>query len=146
VTTKEAKDFLVEETAQQAALEGTPLSDLEKRMMYFTESDPVSCPNPMELNDEFEAQYDVDEYEEKTNRLLHSAYKRLKEENSEKIRQWRDALSELKRGDHYILVLWNVDVPSSSRDPQDALKLWGTALLIAGALLLITFLGNKFAH
>jgi hypothetical protein len=30
------KDFLVEQTTIQAALEGVPLSDLEKRMMYFT--------------------------------------------------------------------------------------------------------------
>src|SRR5713101_9480648 len=34
---REAKDFLVAQTAEQAALEGVPLSDLEKRMMYFTE-------------------------------------------------------------------------------------------------------------
>ena len=32
----EAKDFLVQQTAQQATLENVPLSDLEKRMMYFT--------------------------------------------------------------------------------------------------------------
>ena len=38
----EAKDFLVQQTAEQAALENVPLSDLEKRMMYFTETD--ECP------------------------------------------------------------------------------------------------------
>ncbi len=35
---REAKDFLVQQTAEQARLEGVPLSELEKRMMYFTES------------------------------------------------------------------------------------------------------------
>ena len=35
---REAKDFLVQQTAEQAQLEGVPLSELEKRMMYFTES------------------------------------------------------------------------------------------------------------
>jgi hypothetical protein len=34
---REAKDFLVAQTAEQAALEDVPLSALEKRMMYFTE-------------------------------------------------------------------------------------------------------------
>jgi hypothetical protein len=29
----QAKDFLVRQTAEQARLEGVPLSDLEKRMM-----------------------------------------------------------------------------------------------------------------
>jgi len=34
---REAKDFLVHQTAEQAALDSIPLSDLERRMMYFTE-------------------------------------------------------------------------------------------------------------
>jgi len=38
---------------EQAALEGVPLADVEKRMMYFTESDAASCDSPIELNDEF---------------------------------------------------------------------------------------------
>jgi hypothetical protein len=53
--TKQAKDFLVQETTQQAARENIPLSDIEKKMMYFTESDATSCDNPAELNDKFEA-------------------------------------------------------------------------------------------
>jgi hypothetical protein len=36
---REAKDFLVDQAAQQAAIDGVPLSDLEKRTMYFTEWD-----------------------------------------------------------------------------------------------------------
>ena len=50
----EAKDFLVQQTAEQAARENVPLSDLEKRMMYFTEID--ECPeDPIALNKAFEA-------------------------------------------------------------------------------------------
>jgi hypothetical protein len=56
---KQAEDFLVQQAAEQASLEAVPLSDLEKRMMYFTESDASSCEYPIELNDEFEAQYDA---------------------------------------------------------------------------------------
>jgi hypothetical protein len=55
----EAKDFLVQQTVQQAALEHVPFSDLERRMMYFTETD--ECPeDPITLNDAFEAEYDAD--------------------------------------------------------------------------------------
>lgn len=75
---KEAKDFLVQQTAEQATLENVPLSDLEKRMMYFVENDPMSCSNPLELNSEFEAQYDAREYEAKIGGLLQRAHKRLK--------------------------------------------------------------------
>ena len=34
---REAKDFLVQQTAEQAQMEDVPLSELEKRMIYFTE-------------------------------------------------------------------------------------------------------------
>jgi hypothetical protein len=57
--TKQAKDFLVQQTTEQAALENIPLSDIEKKMMYPTESHATSCDNPVELNEEFEAQHDT---------------------------------------------------------------------------------------
>ncbi len=67
----EAKDFLVRQTAEQAALEHVPLSDLEKRMMYFTETG--ECPeDPIALNDAFEAQYAKGEYEPKISRPPHN--------------------------------------------------------------------------
>jgi hypothetical protein len=66
--TKQAKDFLVQQAGEQAARENVPLSDVEKRMMYFTESDATSCDSPLKLNDEFEAQYDTTEYEAKISR------------------------------------------------------------------------------
>jgi hypothetical protein len=105
VNTKQAKDFLVELTSEQAALEGTPLSDVEKRMMYFTESDPSSCENPTGLNDEFEEKYETNEYESKISRLLHRAHNRLKKENPQASRNWDRAVRTLRKGDHYILVM-----------------------------------------
>lgn len=90
-----------------------PLADVEKRMMYFTESDAASCDNPIELNDEFEAQCETKEYETKISRLLHHAYKRLKEENPERMRNWDQAIRTLRKGDHYLLVM--VDQSSESR-------------------------------
>lgn len=102
---KEAKDFLVQQTAEQAALESVPLSDLEKRMMYFVENDPASCLDPLELNDEFEAQYDTQQYEAKIAGLLQRAYKRLKKEHSAKMHIWGEAAKTLSRGDHYLPVM-----------------------------------------
>jgi hypothetical protein len=65
----EAKDFLVQQTAEQAVLENVPLSGLEKRMMYFTETG--ECPEgPIALNGAFEAEYDTTTYEKKISRLM----------------------------------------------------------------------------
>jgi hypothetical protein len=101
---REAKDFLVAQTAEQSALEGVPLSDLEKRMMYFTES-KNALEDPATLNEEFEARYDTREFEKKISRLMSHAHKRLRKEDPEKALQWSKAIGALSKGDHYILVL-----------------------------------------
>jgi len=56
MNTKQAKDFLAQQAAEQATLDHTSLSDIERRMIYFAESDPESCNDPLALNHEFEAQ------------------------------------------------------------------------------------------
>jgi hypothetical protein len=61
LNSKQAKDFLVEQTVEQAALESVPLYDVEKRMMYFTESDPALCDDPIGLNYKFEAAHETKE-------------------------------------------------------------------------------------
>lgn len=101
-----AKDFLVEQTAVQAALDGVPLSELERRMMYFTEG-PDATEDPAVLNDEFEAEYDMATYEAKMSKLLHRAYARVKKENPETVRTWNESIRILRKGDHYLLALWN---------------------------------------
>lgn len=102
---REAKDFLVALAAEQAALEGVPLSDLEKRMMYFTESSDA-VEDPVKLNEEFESLYNSDEYEQKIKLLLSHAYKRIKKSNPQAASQWDASIRKLREGDHYLLVLW----------------------------------------
>jgi hypothetical protein len=99
-------------------------------MMYFTESDPLSCPDPFALNDEFEAQYDSPEYEAKMSRLLQHAYSRLEAENPERKRVWYQSIRELRKGDHYVLVLWDA-APPSEHPTRDNFKLIGIGLFIA---------------
>jgi hypothetical protein len=141
----EAKDFLVQKTAEQAALENVPLSDLEKRMMYFTETD--ECPeDPIALNEAFEAEYDTDEYEAKVSQLMHHAYRRIKRENHETNRRWNEAIRTLRKGDHYLVVLW--DQGPQERPSYDSLKLLGIALLVIvlglGVIAGVTFLADRY--
>ena len=145
MNTKQAKEFLVQQAAEQAALENVPLSDLEKRMMYFTESDAASCANPLDLNSEFEEQYDTEEYEGKISQLLHHAYKRLKHEDPEKLRNWNQAVHTLRKGDHYILVLLDVDSELVQRGPRIFVAIaWGIGLGIA--LVALMMLGIILDH
>ncbi len=130
MNTKQAKDFLAQQTAEQAAQESVPLTETEKKMIYFTESDATSCDNPLELNGEFEAQYDTAEYETKISRLLHHAHDRLKLEDPEGKRTWDQAIRTLRKGDHYFLVLWDIK-PRSEHPTRDFLKPVGVGMLIA---------------
>ncbi|HLZ91334.1 MAG TPA: hypothetical protein VKQ28_06430 [Candidatus Acidoferrum sp.] len=139
---REAKDFLVQETAKQASMEGVPLSELEKRMMYFTENGEMA-EDPIALNEEFEAQYNTDEYEAKISGLLHRAYARIKKENPEAARLWKEAIRGISKGDHYLPVLWGERSLGkgslNERPPHDFLKLVGASLLVVitgGALML----------
>jgi hypothetical protein len=138
MNTKEAKDFLVQQTAAQAALESAPLSEIEKRMMYFTESDHASCPNPAELNEQFEAQCDTGKYEAKISLLLAHAYKRLKIEDSERARVWDQAIRTLRKGDHYFLVMWNTQSPREHA-ARDFFKLLGIGLLVVVGIAIALF-------
>jgi len=101
---REAKDFLARQAVEQARLEGVPLSDLEKRMMYFTETG--ECPeDPIALNEEFEKEYETDEYERRVKKLLANARRRLKEERSPAVAEWEESLKVLDQTDDYILIL-----------------------------------------
>ena len=140
---KQAKDFLVQQTAEQATRENIPLSDIEKNMMYFTESDASTCENPIELNNEFEAQHDTAEYEAKISRLLHHAYERLKGEDPERVREWNLAIRTLRRGDHYILVLWDTK-PPSEHPIRESLKLLGVGMLVAVGIFIVIVLQGKY--
>lgn len=144
--TLEAKDFLIQQTAEQAALENVSLSDLERRMMYFTETD--ECPeDPIALNEAFEAKYNMEEYEAKVSSLLHHAYRRLRKQSDQKLRMWDSAIKRLKQGDHYLLVMWDMQPggaqPSGERPPYDSLKLLGAGILVAAAMFAFSFAWDR---
>lgn len=139
---REAKEFLVTQTAEQATLEGVPLSDIEKRMMYFTEGKDA-LEDPTALNDEFEAQCDTTKYEAKISRLLHHAYQRVRKENDEARRHWDDAIKCLRRGDHYLLVMWDL-APPGERPRGDSLKLLAASLGVIALVSLGLFIAAKF--
>jgi hypothetical protein len=137
VNSREAKDFLVQQTADQAARDGVPLSELEKRMMYFTEGEDA-IENPIGLNEEFEAQYNTPDYETKIARLLGRAYKRLKKEDPDIAQTWDAAIKELKKGDHYILVMWRERIVATS-GPWGFWKTVGASSILVVVMLTLMF-------
>ena len=133
MNTKEAKDFLVWQTLEQACLDGVPLSDLERRMMYYMEG-PEATEADTRLNEEFDAHFNTVEYERKIGSLLRHAYSRLQEKDPASAERWDACISLLAQGDHYLSVLWGFDHPRK-RPPHDSLKLFLAAILLIAILL-----------
>lgn len=98
-----AKQFLISKVVEEAEFEHISLSEVEKKMLYFTEVDP-SLPDIYEVSAEFERDYDSDEYEVKITGLLKNARDR-DQRQSPGHGQWQDAIDALKAEDHYILVM-----------------------------------------
>lgn len=148
---REAKDFLVQQVVQQAQLENVEISNLEKRMMYFTEEEDAS-EDPCALEEEFEEKYDDDEYISKISGLLSRAHRRIKRDNSHDAYLWNEAVNFLRKGDHFILVLlgprhYNEKAIKNTkpRPPYDLLKLLGTGILVTVTLVSFFFIFQKFA-
>lgn len=97
----EAKQFLVELIAVEAQREGEPLPEIERRLLLFSVDEPESAegiPEERLLDDDTE-------FEERIIGLFNSAFRNADEEQQKKI---PEAIRELKKGDHYILVMTDV--------------------------------------
>src|ERR1700723_3559926 len=101
----EAKDFLVDRIKRQAMLEQVALSDVEIDMLYFTEQGgpPEKIQKAAE---EFDQSYDMAEYERKISHLMKHAYAEIKKQDPTAKVMWDSAIRRLRKGDHYILVMW----------------------------------------
>jgi hypothetical protein len=104
VDAKAAKQFLISKVIEQAELEQVSLSEVEKGMLRFTESDP-SLRDIYEINAEFERDYDADQYESKIAGLLKNARLRDQDQSPTREQEWSNALAALRKEDHYILVM-----------------------------------------
>jgi hypothetical protein len=99
-----AKQFLISKVIDEAAFEHMSLSEVERKMLYFTEQHPTT-PDILDVAAKFESECDSDEYEEKVVALLKNARSRDKLQSPTLERQWKDAIDALKNEDHYILVM-----------------------------------------
>jgi hypothetical protein len=101
---REAKEFLISKIVAEAEHENVPLSEVERKMLYFTESG-WTLPNIMEVSEDFDREYDQDGYEQKIAKLVTQADKRIREGSRYDYDRWWAAIRFLQREDHYITVM-----------------------------------------
>jgi hypothetical protein len=157
-TDREAKEFLVGRIVAEAERGGVPLSDAERKMLYFSETD-WTLPDIMQVNEEFERDYDRHEYEAKIAGLIRSYLQRIQTESEEEFEAWTRAEEKLREGDSYLLVMINAAPMSEGRhsrwlptlsdstlprEPRDWLRLWLAAVACVLLMLIAALLKLKF--
>ena len=122
---REAKESLISRIVAEAQRENVPLSEIERKMLYFSET-AWTLPDIMEVNAEFDREYDQTKYENKITRLIRNETKRLRKENPEDFASWTSAARKLKKEDHYISVMIdNAGIPTGSIGDK-----WKGAILV----------------
>lgn len=107
-TQSEAKRFFVEKVIQQARTERVPLSDAERHMLSWSESDPEFTTDPqvlMQLAEQLASEMSDEEYEEKVAGLLSRRFAEEAAAVPDATAAWQQALSVLNQGDHYISIM-----------------------------------------
>jgi len=103
-TQSEAKRFFVDKVVAQAGVERLPLSDAERQMLSWSESDPDSVVDPR-LPEQLASETSDEEYEKKVVGLLARGFTADVAARPEAESQWKQAADVLHEGDHYVLVM-----------------------------------------
>jgi hypothetical protein len=101
---REALDFIASRIADEAQLEGVPLSEVERKMLYFSET-AWTLPDIWEVSDEFGRDYDSGVYERKISQLIKRAVGHAQKLQKEEFEAWDEAIDRLSRHDRYLMVM-----------------------------------------
>lgn len=135
---REAKEYLIHEIVEQAKRENASLDDIERRLLYFTETGwmPEEARTGETDLTRIDDEYSDAEYEWRMAQKI----RRLKQQPSFDPNAWNEAVAVLRREDHYLLVIIDVadnpEIPYR-RPPNDFLKLIGTAFAIIIVVMVI---------
>lgn len=139
-TIREAKEYLVSMIAKEAERDGTTLTEVERKMLFFTETG-WTLPDMKEISAEFDRDFDQDEYEQKIASIITRIRTRFADEYQQEQMTWDLALEKLSKGDHYLVVLANAANPTR-KGVRRTLKM----LLAALVFLAVTYLDFRFRH
>jgi|HubBroStandDraft_1064217.scaffolds.fasta_scaffold00410_5 hypothetical protein len=109
----EAKQFLASRIVDQAILEGVEFSELERKMLFYSETHP-SLPDMDTVLIEFDQTYNMVPYERVVSPLICNVYRRDRKDPALAL-QWKDARKSLRWEDHYIKVMLNRGLAMATR-------------------------------
>lgn len=135
VNARDAKEFLIGKIVWEAQSEGIPLSEVERKMLYFSET-AWTLPDMAETNDAFDRDYDQSTYEQKIGTLVHQFCTDARKTNRDDLDSWKEAVRKISPEDHYLLVLIKGAKATADSPVADRLKLVALAFLLITLLIL----------
>ena len=139
LTVRDAKELLVGRIVAEAQRESIPLSEVERKMLYFSEIG-WTLPGIAEVSDAFDRDYDQVSYEEKIGTLVRNFCAYSHKTNSDEFDAWEEAVRTIHREDHYLLVLIAAGGKLPSSSGVGFLKLVAIGFAITCAVLGIAYL------
>lgn len=140
-TDHEATAFLVGRIVEQARRDGVAFSQVEQKMLSFSETDST-LPDIAEVNGAFDREYNQAQYESKVARIIRQLRARMRQENAAELEIWNNAVEKLRQGDHYLLVM--IDQAGGAKRPRgDLVRLILTGLGISAVLLVLAILMSR---
>lgn len=134
-TVRDAKEYLIRRILEQAHRDGVHLSDVERDMLYFSETG-WTLPNMMAISREFDQHYDQDEYESKIGQII----RRIHDQPDINRDEWDGAVQRLREEDHYLLVL----IDGAANEPEKTSRWEIVKYLLTGAVIVAVFLPIAF--
>ena len=125
---REAKEFLVREIVVTAERQGVSISETERKMLYFSETDWTLSDMPA-VAETFQKECDEYAYERKIRSVIRAAKIPRSETHAT---AWSDAIERLREGDHYLSVLIG---PTRANRRGDRLRLVLTVLVVFVAVI-----------
>jgi hypothetical protein len=136
-TARNAKEFLVSRITAEAEREDVPLSETERKMLYFSET-AWTLPDIADVSDAFDRDYDQAKYEEKIGALVRNFRADSRKNNRSDFDAWANAVRKLGREDHYILVL--ISAGSKMGSQVGFLKLLAIGFVITCVVFAVAYL------
>lgn len=143
---REAKEFLVSRIVEEAQRENICLSEIERKMLYFSETD-WTLPDIMQVNEQFDRDYNQKDYENKVTKLIVTAAKHDRDKSRDAYDAWLEAIRILQKEDHYILVMTQA---ANLRPRGDALRLFiagvSLAAVVLGYIVVSSYLSDEYGR
>jgi hypothetical protein len=136
-TAREAKEYLIDRIVAQASQDGVFLTDIERKMLYFTEGKGWTLPDMMQVNSEFDQTCDQHAYERKIGQII----RRIDDQpdSNRNHERWDKAVHLLRKEDHYLLVLIDEAFRNAPRPHGDIAR-----LILAGVVVVAVFIPVSF--